>query len=65
MISKTVGDADFDPNALATSGLPVSYASSDTSVAAIVNGKVHILAPGTTKITASQNGNALTVLRPH
>ena len=58
MISKTVGDADFEPNGLATSGLPVSYASSDTSVAAIVNGKVHILAPGTTVITASQNGNA-------
>jgi len=58
MISKTVGEADFEPNGLATSGLPVSYASSDTSVAAIVNGKVHILAPGTCVITASQNGNA-------
>jgi uncharacterized protein YjdB len=58
-ISKIVGDADFEPNGLATSGLPVSYASSDTSVAAIVNGKVHILAPGTTVITASQNGNAI------
>jgi len=58
MISKTVGDADFEPNGLATSGLQVTYASSDTSVAAIVNGKVHILAPGTTIITASQNGNA-------
>ena len=58
ILSKTFGDADFDPNGLATSGLPVSYASSDTSVASIVNGKVHILAPGTTEITASQNGNA-------
>ena len=58
MISKTVGDADFDPNAIATSGLPVSYASSDTSVATILNGKIHVLAPGTTVITASQNGNA-------
>jgi hypothetical protein len=57
LASKTVGIADFDPGAVATSGLPVSYASSDTSVAVISNGKVRVVAPGTSVITASQNGN--------
>jgi uncharacterized protein YjdB len=57
LASKTVGNADFDPGAVATSGLPVSYASSDTSVAVISNGKVRVVAPGTSVITASQNGN--------
>lgn len=55
--ARTFGDADFDPGAVASSGLPVSYASSDTTVAIISNGKVKVLAPGTTVITASQNGN--------
>ena len=54
---KTAGDAGFDPGAVATSGLPVSYASSDTTVAVISNGKVQVVAPGATVITASQNGN--------
>ena len=57
--SKTVGNADFDPGASTTSGLPVAYASSDPTVATIVNGLVHITGIGTTTITASQNGNAL------
>ncbi|MBC8053540.1 MAG: T9SS type A sorting domain-containing protein [Sphingobacteriaceae bacterium] len=55
---KTIGDEDFDAAALASSGLPVSYSSSDTSVATIVNGKVHVLAAGTSVITASQGGDA-------
>lgn len=54
---KKVGDADFDPGAVASSGLPVTYASSDTSVAVVANGKIKVVAPGTTVITASQNGN--------
>ncbi|MCF0074923.1 Ig-like domain-containing protein [Dyadobacter sp. CY261] len=57
LAQKTVGDAGFDPGAVATSGLPVSYASSDTLVAVITNGKVNAVGPGTTVITASQNGN--------
>ncbi len=56
--ARTFGDADFDPGAVASSGLPVSYTSSDTTVAIISNGKVKVLAPGTTVITASQSGNA-------
>lgn len=55
---KNYTDADFDPAATASSGLPVSYASSNTAVASIVNGKVHAVAEGTATITASQAGNA-------
>ncbi len=56
VLQKEIGEADFSP-ATATSGLPVTYTSSDTSVAGIVDGKVHILAAGVTTITASQAGN--------
>ncbi|WP_372772900.1 DNRLRE domain-containing protein [Mangrovibacterium sp.] len=54
---KVVGSDDFDPAATASSGLAVSYASSNTSVATIVDGKVHVVGVGTTTITASQAGN--------
>jgi fibronectin type 3 domain-containing protein len=57
LAQKEMGDTDFSP-AVTTSGLAVSYSSSDESVASIVDGKVHILAAGTTTITASQAGNA-------
>jgi hypothetical protein len=52
----TYGVADFDPGANASSGLPVDYASSNTQVATIVNGKIHIIGAGATTITASQKG---------
>ena len=55
---KTFGDADFDPGAVATSGLPVAYSSSDTTVAKIVNNKVHIIKAGTSTIFADQAGNS-------
>ncbi|MDR7209219.1 DUF4979 domain-containing protein [Flavobacterium piscis] len=55
--SKITGDSDFDAGAIASSGLSVTYTSSDESVASIVNGKIHILASGTSTITASQEGN--------
>ena len=54
---KTFGDGDFDPGASASSGLPVAYASSTPGIAAIVAGKVRVLAPGVSDITASQAGN--------
>jgi hypothetical protein len=54
--SRSYGDPDFDP-ATASSGLQVSYTSSTTNVCTIVNGKVHIVALGTCKVTASQPGN--------
>lgn len=56
---KKVGDADFDAGALASSGLPVSYSSSDTSVAMILNGLIRIAGRGTTTITASQSGDSI------
>jgi gliding motility-associated-like protein len=56
--AKSATDADFAPGALATSGLPLSFSSSDTTVAVIVAGQVHIKSPGTTIINASQAGTA-------
>ncbi|SDH88415.1 cellulose binding domain-containing protein [Mucilaginibacter gossypii] len=55
---KTFGDADFVPVATASSGLAVSYSSSDTTVASVINGAIHIKAAGTTTIIASQAGNS-------
>jgi hypothetical protein len=57
--AQQVGDADFDPMATASSGLAVNYSSSDTTVATIVNGKVHMLSGGTSTISATQTGNTL------
>jgi hypothetical protein len=56
--TKTLQDVDFSPEASASSGLPVTYASSKPAVATIVDGKIHIVGLGTTIITASQAGNA-------
>jgi len=57
ILSTLTGTADFDPGALASSSLAVSYTSSNTDVATIVNGKIHIVGAGTSAITASQPGN--------
>ena len=51
-----VGAPDFEP-AISSSGFQVSYESSNTSVAIIVNGKIRILANGNTIITASVPGD--------
>lgn len=55
--SKKYGDDDFSPGASASSGLPVTYSSSNTNVAAIVEGKIQIVGVGTSSITAFQIGN--------
>ena len=55
--SKTYGDANFSLNATASSGLTVSYTSSDPSVATISGSTVTILGAGSTMITASQAGD--------
>ena len=57
--NKTYGDDDFAPDATSSSGLTVTYSSSDASVATIVNGKVHIVGPGTCTIYADQAGDAI------
>lgn len=54
---KAVGDANYSPGGTASSGLTVSYASSNTGVATIVGGNIHIISAGTTTITASQAGD--------
>jgi len=58
LAQQTVGNADVDPGATASSGLPVSYTSSDTTIAKIVNGKIHAKAAGSVTITALQAGNS-------
>lgn len=55
--AKTTGDAAFDLTATASSGLAVSYSSSNTAVATISGSTVTIVGGGTTDITASQLGN--------
>jgi hypothetical protein len=56
---RNVGDADFIPGAVASSGLTVSYFSSNSAVATIISGMIHIVGAGTSVITASQAGNTL------
>ncbi|MEZ5047638.1 MAG: endonuclease [Chitinophagaceae bacterium] len=53
-----IGSPNFLLNATASSGLPVSYSSSDTNVVKISGNLVSIIGLGTTTITATQNGNA-------
>ena len=53
----TYGDSSFALNATTTSGLMISYASSDESVATVNGNTVTILNAGTTTITATQAGD--------
>ncbi len=56
--SKIFGDAAFNLEGSASSGLPVSYTSSDPTIASISNGnRVTILKTGSVSVTASQQGN--------
>ena len=59
-ITKTFGSADFALTAVASSGLPVTYAIADPTVATITGGVVHLLKEGITTITATQPGNGTT-----
>lgn len=56
LTTKTYGDPVFEIEAWATSGLPVRFASSDTSVARISNDTLTITGAGAAVITASQPG---------
>ncbi|HEY9002984.1 MAG TPA: MBG domain-containing protein [Mucilaginibacter sp.] len=48
----------YSAGGTASSGLTVSYSSSNTAVATVVNGNIHPVAVGTTTITATQAGNS-------
>ncbi|MFZ6001282.1 MAG: choice-of-anchor tandem repeat GloVer-containing protein, partial [Bacteroidota bacterium] len=56
-ISKTYGDADFTIPATASSGLTVSYYSSNTAVVEVIDGSLRIKSAGTSTIYVSQIGN--------
>ncbi len=53
------GNPDFILQGSSDAGLPVSFASSNTSVATISGNIVNIVGAGTTDITATQGGNAI------
>jgi hypothetical protein len=54
---KTFGDNPFDIEATSSSGLPITYISSNTNIAVINGTKVSILRAGSVSITATQTGN--------
>jgi hypothetical protein len=54
---KTTADAPFALSGSASSGLGVTYTSSNLAVATVSGSTVAIVGPGTTTITADQNGN--------
>jgi len=57
--SKTLGES-FSLAAVASSGLPVLYSSSNTNVATVSGSTVTIVGTGSVTITASQAGNGVT-----
>lgn len=54
----TYGDAAFDVNATASSGLPVTIVSTTLSVCSVSNGQVNLLSAGSCALKATQAGNA-------
>lgn len=58
LADKRIGDTDFTVTGSASSGLPLSYSSSDTSIAKVDQyGLVQLNAAGEVRITATQEGN--------
>ena len=55
---KSNTDSDFTVLVSSSSGLPITLTSSNTSVATIVSGQIHIVGIGNTTITASQLGDS-------
>jgi uncharacterized repeat protein (TIGR03803 family) len=58
--TRAVSDAPFNLTAKSTSGLPVSYSSSNPAIAEITGNLVTIKSQGFTTITATQAGDATT-----
>ncbi len=57
LAAKAYGSVPFNLTATSSSGLGVTYTSSNTAVATIVGNTVTIVGAGTTTITAGQSGN--------
>lgn len=57
ILTKYIDDSDFEAGATASSGLTVTYISSDTTVAKIIDNRIRIVGIGNVTITASQTGN--------
>lgn len=58
LAAKSYGDDDFSLTAASSSGLTVSYESSDVTVAKVSGNVVSIVGAGVTDITATQEGDA-------
>ena len=56
--TKNFGDASFNPGGTASSGLAITYTSSNPLVATVSGSIITIVGPGRTTITATQAGNA-------
>jgi hypothetical protein len=57
LANRTLGDPNFTLSATASSGLAVTYTSSNTAVATVSGNTVTLVGAGTTTITALQAGN--------
>ncbi len=57
LANRTTGDAPFALNAVSTSGLTITYTSSNPLVATVSGNILTIVGAGTTTVTASQPGN--------
>ena len=55
--SKTFGDPTFKIWAQSSSGLPIAFTSTNTSVATVADSTITIVGGGTTTLVASQGGN--------
>lgn len=58
LADQSYGVADFNLTATSSSGLPLTYTSSNTAVATVLGTTVTVIGMGTTDITASQAGDA-------
>ncbi|MEI3802636.1 MULTISPECIES: cellulose binding domain-containing protein [unclassified Chitinophaga] len=57
--AKRPGDTAFDAGAVSSAGLPVSYSSTDTTIATIIAGKIQVKGAGSCTIVATQPGDSL------
>ncbi|SDZ83183.1 MBG domain-containing protein [Pedobacter hartonius] len=61
---KFVGDADFIPGVVLTSGETPVFTSSDATIATIVDNKIHVVAAGNVTITATAPDNVNYATKP-